>query len=54
MKIEDHSGTVTPVISFPHEIVIEPLLPSLSALEIAARAGGSEAAPTPAPVPAAT
>ena len=51
MKIDDHCGTVTPVVSLPQDSVM--VLVS-KPLPMAWRTGGSAASPIPAPVPAAT
>jgi len=51
MRIEDHCGTVTPVVSFPHDSV---LVLVVNPLPIALRTGGSASRPIPANAPAAT
>src|ERR1700678_3930683 len=45
IRIEDHCGTVTPVVSLPHESV---MVFESYPLPIASRTGGSAASPTPA------
>ena len=49
--MDDHCGTVTPVVSLPHESVM--VLVS-SPLPMALRTGGSASSPMPANAPAAT
>jgi hypothetical protein len=49
--MDDHCGTVTPVVSLPHESV---MVLVLNALPIALRTGGSACSPIPAEAPAAT
>ena len=49
IRIDDHCGTVTPVVSLPHESVI--VLVS-KPLPIALRTGGSASSPIPADGPA--
>lgn len=51
IRIDDHCGTVTPVVSLPHESVI--VLVS-KPLPMALRTGGSASSPIPADAPAAT
>src|SRR6516162_1619606 len=51
IRMDDHCGTVTPVVSFPHESVM--VLVS-NPLPIALRKGGRASSPMPAETPAAT
>ena len=49
--MDDHCGTVTPVVSLPHESVM--VLVS-NPLPMALRTGGNASSPMPADAPAAT
>jgi hypothetical protein len=51
IRMEDHCGTVMPVVSLPHESVI--VLVS-NPLPMAVRTGGNASSPMPAEAPAAT
>jgi len=51
IRIDDHCGTVTPVVSLPHESVM--VLVS-NPLPMALRTGGNASSPIPAEAPAAT